>query len=103
VRVRRATKDELPTEGAVLEVEDHGIGIPSADLSRVFERFHRATNVRDRVRGSGIGLASVHQIVTQHGGRVSVESEEGKGSSFTVVLPLEPPSDESARRDSTQE
>ena len=56
--------------------------------------FHRAKNVRDRVRGSGVGLASVRQIVTQHGGKILVDSEEGKGSTFTVILPFEPSMDD---------
>ncbi len=93
VRMRHATGDESPVDAVALEVQDFGIGIPRADIPRIFERFHRATNVRDRVRGSGIGLASVQQIVKQHGGRVIVESLEGRGSRFTVILPLEPPDD----------
>ena len=73
---------------AELTVRDHGIGIPTADLPHVFDRFHRASNVPENVVGTGIGLASVRQVVEQHGGTVSVDSREGRGSAFTVRLPL---------------
>jgi K+-sensing histidine kinase KdpD len=80
------------TEGAeteaVLSVRDDGIGIPAADLPRVFERFHRAANVTGRIAGTGIGLAGSRQIVEQHGGTIAVESTEGAGSTFIVRLPL---------------
>jgi signal transduction histidine kinase len=72
----------------VLSVQDKGIGIPSGDLSRIFERFKRGSNVSEAVPGSGIGLAGVKQIVEQHGGSIEVESREGEGSTFTVRLPL---------------
>jgi signal transduction histidine kinase len=75
-------------EWAVLEVADEGIGIPAADLPRVFDRFYRATNVPSLVTGSGIGLAAVRESVERMGGRVNVESNLGKGSTFTVRLPL---------------
>jgi K+-sensing histidine kinase KdpD len=68
--------------------QDKGIGIPSGDLSRIFERFKRGSNVSEAVPGSGIGLAGVKQIVEQHGGSIEVESREGEGSTFTVRLPL---------------
>ncbi len=73
---------------AVLSVEDHGIGIPPADVSRVFDRFHRAGNVVGRFPGTGIGLAGARQIVEQHGGSIQVSSSEDTGSIFTVRLPL---------------
>lgn len=85
---------------AVLTVQDSGIGIPAADLPRVFERFERARNAVGRIGGSGIGLAASKQIVEQHGGTIAVESREGQGSAFTVRLPLTPPSPtEVARKD----
>jgi hypothetical protein len=71
---------------AMLSVSDRGVGIPAADQPHVFERFQRAGNVGG-IRGTGLGLASVKQIVEQHGGTISVESEEGQGSTFTVRLP----------------
>ena len=89
VRVRR----EVATDGewAVLEVEDQGVGIPAAEVSRVFDRFYRGSNVADRVSGSGIGLSAVRAAVEQMGGAVSVRSAERAGSTFTVRLPLPPP------------
>ncbi|HZU75122.1 MAG TPA: HAMP domain-containing sensor histidine kinase, partial [Dehalococcoidia bacterium] len=78
---------------AVLRVQDFGIGIPAADLPHIFERFYRARNVSGRP-GSGIGLAGAREIVVQHGGTIGVESSEGKGTAFTVRLPLTPPDDE---------
>jgi PAS domain S-box-containing protein len=73
---------------AVLAVRDRGLGIPPADLPRLFERFHRGGNVVGQIAGTGIGLASSRQIVEQHGGSIAVQSRLGKGSTFTVRLPL---------------
>ena len=78
-------------DSAVLAVRDRGVGIPAADLPRIFERFHRGSNVAGQIAGAGIGLAGARQIVGQHGGTITVESREGSGSTFTVRLPLEPP------------
>jgi PAS domain S-box-containing protein len=77
-------------ECAELEVVDHGIGIPAADLPHIFERFYRARNVQGRP-GTGIGLAGSREIVQQHGGRLEAASEEGRGSTFTLSLPLAVP------------
>jgi signal transduction histidine kinase len=74
---------------AILEVRDGGIGIPEEDLPRIFERFYRASNVGDQLRGTGLGLAGARQIVEQHGGEIGVSSEPGAGTTFTVRLPLE--------------
>lgn len=71
-------------------VEDHGLGIPAADLPHIFEPFYRAANADRRTSGMGIGLAGARQIVELHGGRIGMESTEGKGSAVTVELPLEP-------------
>ena len=73
---------------ARLAVRDQGVGIPPADLERIFDEFHRAANVSAHISGTGIGLASSHQIVALHGGRIEVESEHGRGSTFTVHLPI---------------
>lgn len=75
---------------AQLTVRDCGVGIPAADLPHIFERFHRARNVVGRFKGNGLGLAGSRQIVEQHGGSISVSSQEGQGSTFVVRLPLDP-------------
>lgn len=72
----------------LIEVEDTGPGIPERERSRIFERFQRASDARGRVvEGSGIGLAMVRDIATLHGGRVELDSEEGRGSVFRLCLP----------------
>jgi PAS domain S-box-containing protein len=76
---------------AALAVRDEGLGIPAADLPHLFERFHRAANVAQHISGIGIGLTGSRQIVEQHGGTLTVESQEGVGSTFTMRVPLEPP------------
>jgi signal transduction histidine kinase len=80
----------LGTQGrwAVLTVQDHGVGIPAADLPHVFERFHRAANVAGHIKGTGLGLAGARHIVEQHGGSIELESQEGLGTTVTVTLPL---------------
>ncbi len=75
----------------VLEVADTGVGIPHADLQRVFERFYRVDVARSRERGgTGLGLSLVRNAVERHGGTVEVESLLGTGSTFTARLPIEP-------------
>jgi signal transduction histidine kinase len=70
-------------------VTDEGIGIPQAELPRLFQRFYRASNVEeDKISGFGVGLYLVKEIVTLHGGTVGVMSEEGQGSTFLITLPL---------------
>ena len=73
----------------IFRVEDSGCGIPAADRPHIFEKFYRASNVVENVSGSGLGLAIVKSIVENHQGRVWVDSIEGEGSAFTVVLPIE--------------
>jgi heavy metal sensor kinase len=74
---------------AVLEVVDTGMGIPASALPHIFERFYRVDQARSRdAGGAGLGLAIVKSICAAHGGKVEVESAEGKGSQFTVELPL---------------
>ena len=70
-----------------LRVADTGVGIPEADLPRMFERFHRVKHVRARTHeGTGIGLALVQELARLHGGGVTVESKEGRGTTFTVSV-----------------
>jgi signal transduction histidine kinase len=85
VRVRR--------EGGwvIVDVTDHGIGIPKDDQAKIFERFHRVgTGLVHDVKGSGLGLSIVQHIVQAHGGKVTVESRPGEGSTFSLHLPIEP-------------
>ena len=75
----------------VLAVADTGIGIPAADRERVFERFFRtAIAARHAIQGTGLGLAVTKAIVEAHHGTIAVDSDEGRGSTFTVCLPLRP-------------
>lgn len=77
-----------------LSVRDTGIGIPQDKLSNVFDEFFRASNARQLVpEGSGMGMVISKRIVELHGGQIEVASEEAKGTSFTVTLPLAKPSD----------
>ena len=79
-----------------MSVRDHGIGIPSRDLERIFERFYRVDRARSRdTGGSGLGLAIVRHVAQAHGGDVVVESREGEGSTFTLQLPLASPGPQS--------
>ena len=84
VRVRR------DNGSVVLAVEDTGIGIPDGDRDRVFERFYRVDKARSRAAGgTGLGLSIVRNAAERHGGRVTLRSVLGEGSTFTVVLPVE--------------
>ena len=72
-----------------IEVTDHGIGIPTADLGQIFEKFYRGRDERVRAtRGSGLGLAIVQHSIEAHGGAIAVASEEGQGATFTITLPI---------------
>ncbi|MBM3730598.1 MAG: two-component sensor histidine kinase [Actinobacteria bacterium] len=74
----------------VIVVEDEGIGIPQPDIDRIFERFYRVDRARGRsTGGTGLGLSIVRHIVANHGGEVNVRSQEGEGSSFRLVLPVQ--------------
>ncbi|MCX8075779.1 MAG: ATP-binding protein [Aquificaceae bacterium] len=83
-------KAYLNNDSCVLEVHDTGIGIPKEHLPFIFERFYRVEPSRSReMGGTGLGLSIVKHIALSHGGKVEVKSKEGKGSTFTVYLPLE--------------
>ena len=79
---------ECEGEFVSIVVRDHGVGIPSRDLERIFERFYRVDRARSRTTGgTGLGLAIVRHVAQAHGGDVTVESREGEGSVFRVRLP----------------
>jgi two-component system phosphate regulon sensor histidine kinase PhoR len=82
VRVREADGE------VITSVEDHGAGVPKADLGRIFERFYKVDRARVRGGGTGLGLSIARHVLEQHGGRIWVESEEGKGSTFSFALPI---------------
>jgi signal transduction histidine kinase len=87
VEVRTAVADGQ----AVLTVADTGMGIPAADLERIFERFYRtAAATRQVITGTGLGLAIARAIADAHNGAITAQSTEGQGSTFTVRLPLRP-------------
>ena len=74
---------------AVFQVADTGCGIPAQDQERVFNAFHRAPNVR-KIPGTGLGLVIAKRCVDLHNGRIRFQSEEGRGTTFQVRLPLFP-------------
>jgi signal transduction histidine kinase len=79
---------ELASSGeqVILRIADEGIGIPKEDRERLFQIFHRASNVRN-ISGTGLGLAITRRAVEVHGGSITVESEVGEGTTFTLILP----------------
>nr|WP_221374208.1 SpoIIE family protein phosphatase [Actinoplanes polyasparticus] len=85
--VRIAVRGEA--EAATVTVTDTGVGVPEDEMPRLFERFHRIENARSRSNeGSGIGLALVKELVELHGGTITADSTFGRGTTFTVRLPL---------------
>ena len=86
VDISIATTQDMMT----VSIRDYGVGIPTAHHSKIFDRFYRVQDVNDRTfPGLGMGLYISHEIVRRHGGDITVTSEEGQGSTFTVCLPLE--------------
>jgi len=87
VRVEVACEDDVVT----LRVSDTGIGIPSKDIPRIFERFYRVDRARSReTGGTGLGLAIVKHVVENHGGTMEVDSELGRGTTFEISFPAAP-------------
>ena len=81
-----STHDEI-----VLSVSDTGIGIPAEDRDRVFDRFYRVDNARDRASGgAGLGLAIARRAAIRMGGRIELDSQFGRGSEFRLILPSNP-------------
>ena len=88
VRVEISCEDDVVT----LRVGDTGIGIPSKDIPRIFERFYRVDRARSReTGGTGLGLAIVKHVVENHGGTMQVDSELGRGTTFEIRFPAAPP------------
>jgi signal transduction histidine kinase len=95
-RQEKAIRVELKPEGdhVLLSVADRGIGIAKAEQRKIFEKFYRAENsLVHETKGSGLGLSLVKHIAEAHSGEVRVESALGKGSTFTIVLPIRGPSE----------
>jgi two-component system sensor histidine kinase SenX3 len=91
---------DAKSEGALVElsVSDRGMGIPSSELDRIFERFYRVDRARPRATGgTGLGLSIVKHVAASHGGEVAVRSVEGEGSTFTLTLPRRQSPREKAR------
>ena len=85
MRVSAALREEF----AAVAVTDKGIGIPPGDQKRIFEKFVRVeTGLVHDVKGAGLGLSLVDQIMRAHGGRVEVSSTPGEGSTFTLLIPI---------------
>src|SRR4030095_10431006 len=83
---------------ALIQVEDHGLGIPAEEQKRIFEKFYRVPTPENRaISGTGLGLALVAHIAEAHGGRVEVNSTLGKGSTFSIRLPIGASGGESAK------
>ena len=77
-------------KAALISVRDYGVGIATTHQKHVFDRFYRVRDSSNKTfKGLGMGLYIAHDIVKRHGGDLTVESEEGKGSTFIVSLPLE--------------
>ncbi len=76
-------------ENISVVVRDTGIGIPQKHHGKIFEKFYRVPRPDMHIPGTGLGLAIVNEIVKKYGGEITVQSEEGKGSTFTVIFPIQ--------------
>ena len=86
-------------QGVAITVQDTGVGIPEGDIDKIFDRFYQVDSSQTRAyEGSGLGMALAKELVTLHNGKISVESIEGKGTIFTVLLPIGKAHPETAKR-----
>lgn len=83
------TLDTDKNGSILLSIRDNGKGLSESEQSRLFERYYRGTNTKEKPEGSGLGLAIANQIVMLHGGRITVESKLGVGTEFTIYIPTE--------------
>jgi two-component system sensor histidine kinase SenX3 len=90
-----AVSTSILGEIMTISVADQGIGIPEAEIERIFERFYRVDPARSReTGGTGLGLSIVKHIITKHGGEISVWSSENVGSTFSIRLPIQSPKED---------
>lgn len=81
--------DADPEKGISIQISDNGTGMSPREQSELFNRYYRGTNTKEKPEGSGLGLAIAKQIITLHKGNISVKSEPGEGTCFTITLPTE--------------
>lgn len=86
IRITLREEERADQVGGSVSIHDQGIGIPAPDLPHLFTPFRRGSNA-EHIEGTGLGLASARHIIEQHGGTITVASEEGRGSTFTIWLP----------------
>lgn len=79
---------EQKADNIMLSFTDKGYGIPTEDIPYIFDRFRRVEQHKEKATGTGLGLAITKALVEEHGGAITVDSVVGKGSTFTVVLPI---------------
>ena len=91
VRSMIGRSEQGEPEWVIIETVDTGIGIPADELPNIFDRFYRGSNVNPSVPGTGLGLAIIKEILGLHGGSIEVESEQGRGSTFRLKLPVYEP------------
>jgi signal transduction histidine kinase len=90
--IRITLEEETSAQAVRLSVQDHGIGIPTQDHARIFGRFMRIENAKERgISGTGLGLYLCRELVGRHGGNIWFDSQEGSGSTFFLTLPLVAP------------
>lgn len=82
------TVDETPKKSICISICDNGIGISDAELTALFDRYYRGTNTKEKPEGSGLGLAIAKQIITLHGGDITVSSKLDAGTTFVITLPV---------------